>query len=1511
MSAEEAEEGEQSGTDSHVWVGLLSQDVADTVTFSGSADSCDIVFLGPEGQPILPYATGLVQAADAQFNFVSAQSGADRVETRLRAIEDSLARLSLFMEGGAAPAQAAQAKVKAGRQGQDLGSRPKAKAKHPERSVPGTPRPTGAARDLPGLDPAVLKSALDSGIGKKELAEIQGVILQQRPRMSDFGPVKGAGAAADSLAPPGGESPRSSLGEEAHSVDGAGPAHLEAAVVALTKIVGELAKGKRGAGDKQGGLEAALDRAEGIGSGSSEFPGSTGSRSKTAAFRLLQNAVKNEPETIYGSIERLLSEDLLHSREGTDLASSHVVDTYHTRLLDPRWAELCLRRVPADKGDKGGGRGGKGDKGEKGSFYFAPTLSSVAAPGRGWARVSEVLQLWDGLAPVTAESMGRTATKVEKVEAQIAALFEADLASSCAAMPGMHLAKDVEVERLSIPSSPPLFDPCPLLDKTLRELFLHASRYVIRVEEASEVPPRVTFRAPTKRARLDFLAALDKSGEDVRDYYHQFRVSDDRSALYRFEGVFKPGDLAHLPSFRREMWGWSGLAVALGTMAMGDKNSVALGQASHAGLVLDRLGLGVEHFLCIRGRVPRSPVMVGVLIDDLVLLEKALRGDAFNPADCRSPRLVETLHAAYSQVFLPRHEKKAFHLTTEASFWGADLLGERGLVRPSWTRLVPLVSLSLAVLELPAVSVSLLEILAGSWVAAFSFRRRALCLLEDVYRLQRGRGRSDLLVPPTSFRAEVFRWCALAPLVRVRTDLRALSSGFLVASNASDSLGSFVSTSVSPTLTRELLRHVPAKGLWSKLLAPVDAYLRTRGLLEPTAELPAEGYSTHPVFTTVARCLRFRSRAVFKRRRRDHINIKELDSYLSAEEAYAPTVWESSRSLGMLDSQVCIGALLKGDNPADDPTRSRPLRSPTMSEPAWFRLAEGGLWDLEASFSQRDRVALDDGGSSLTKKASECPGKLPLRQFLWPSGHRPRKGASLPGPGYLSLYAGDREDAKAAVGSGFAWALTFDAAHGPDQDLGCPELQEKVLSLVESGAFLAVGIGFSCPSFSTAMQPAWRSSAHPEGLPDLAPHAEAKIAHGNLHCSFVVRLVGSLVRSGIPFWLLGPETSWRWRQRGFEDLLRDGGELGFWTIDYCRFVGGRSLDRRLSWTQVASRLPRALCDRLVTALLKKCNAERGGISACVRDPSPCVGQAANPGPARLTKPRRGSLFDVELVDPRTIALRTRVWDPFIGWLRERLSDEAVLGVFRCPTLLALVLRSYSDELYKVGAPLGNYRQLLAHAQKIVILKAMVGLALAFGWRRWSGVTLATFYCVARPGELLTARRRQVLTPSDMLDEAHPWLYVKIDKPKSRRKAARIQHTKLRDPGALAFLVGLWGKLPRNELLYPGSPSVYRRRWDRLLQLLGVPKELKLTPGSLRSGGAVTAFQQGVSVSELLWRMRLRSLSTLEFYLQETAAMSVLPDLSTRTRRRLLAAASIYDSIVADLLTQASERASRP
>ena len=89
-----------------------------------------------------------------------------------------------------------------------------------------------------------------------------------------------------------------------------------------------------------------------------------------------------------------------------------------------------------------------------------------------------------------------------------------------------------------------------------------------------------------------------------------------------------------------------------------------------------------------------------------------------------------------------------------------------------------------------------------------------------------------------------------------------------------------------------------------------------------------------------------------------------------------------------------------------------------------------------------------------------------------------------------------------------------------------------------------------------------------------------------------------------------------------------------------------------------------------------------------------------------------------------------------------------------------------------------------------------------------------------------------------------------------------------------FLVSVWQKLQPNELLYGGSPSAFRRRWDATLAKIGVGPQHKLTPGSLRGGGAVVSHRHGMPIADLLWRMKLQNVKTLTFYLQETTAMSI-------------------------------------
>lgn len=87
----------------------------------------------------------------------------------------------------------------------------------------------------------------------------------------------------------------------------------------------------------------------------------------------------------------------------------------------------------------------------------------------------------------------------------------------------------------------------------------------------------------------------------------------------------------------------------------------------------------------------------------------------------------------------------------------------------------------------------------------------------------------------------------------------------------------------------------------------------------------------------------------------------------------------------------------------------------------------------------------------------------------------------------------------------------------------------------------------------------------------------------------------------------------------------------------------------------------------------------------------------------------------------------------------------------------------------------------------------------------------------------------LVTAEDLLEPGHGCIYLTIGKPTSRRRAAKLQQMKLNEDFIFSYLQRVWGKLAPKEFLYPGSRSVYRRRWDRLLGVLGVPGGLGLLP----------------------------------------------------------------------------------
>ena len=132
-----------------------------------------------------------------------------------------------------------------------------------------------------------------------------------------------------------------------------------------------------------------------------------------------------------------------------------------------------------------------------------------------------------------------------------------------------------------------------------------------------------------------------------------------------------------------------------------------------------------------------------------------------------------------------------------------------------------------------------------------------------------------------------------------------------MASDASSSREAAVCAPVSPEASVELCRHGLQKGLWSRLLKPLDALLRERGNLPDEEQLSGGAYASHPLWEASCKSLAFSSFGrVRKAARRRHINLGELRAALAAK-ARVGRNWPSSRYVHLQDSQVSLACLVK------------------------------------------------------------------------------------------------------------------------------------------------------------------------------------------------------------------------------------------------------------------------------------------------------------------------------------------------------------------------------------------------------------------------------------------------------------------------------------------------------------------------------------------------------------------------------------------------------------------------
>ena len=489
--------------------------------------------------------------------------------------------------------------------------------------------------------------------------------------------------------------------------------------------------------------------------------------------------------------------------------------------------------------------------------------------------------------------------------------------------------------------------------------------------------------------------------DDLIDYYHMFIITPEQQRRNGFRGAWDAGELR--AAIGTAVGGpKSGTVYAgLNTMAMGNTNSVEFGQAAHIAMAVEANAIADSELIRLHGRIPRSSYCAGIMIDDHVGLEVEPAAtadpvrrvwtalDAAPPGSVGAARF-ESLNRVYAARGLAAHEGKARRRTFKHTFWGSETDGLLGTIRAPVGRVLALSELTMRIYLLGVSSIGLLEVLAGSWVAVLTFRRPLMVLLQRIYAVRRGKMRSDVVRLSEGLLSELALLAILAPLAV--SNLRASGAEHIYASDASNWGTAHVRASIPRKIGTELARHAVSRGAWTRLLSPYQEWLRRHGLLDPADELPGGSLEAPtPLWADVVRSLTFelRKRARTKGRR-PHINIGEVRGAIDAVRDAAQSS-PSSRMLLGLDSQVALGAFAKGRsssnsinaelekslpwilggdiyvllfwvwthfNPADDPTRHLPVRSPDTPLPSWW-----------AAVLRNDYSSLDSIVSALESKS--------------------------------------------------------------------------------------------------------------------------------------------------------------------------------------------------------------------------------------------------------------------------------------------------------------------------------------------------------------------------------------------------------------------------------------------------------------------------------------------------------------------------------------------------------------
>ena len=175
------------------------------------------------------------------------------------------------------------------------------------------------------------------------------------------------------------------------------------------------------------------------------------------------------------------------------------------------------------------------------------------------------------------------------------------------------------------------------------------------------------------------------------------------------------------------------------------------------------------------------------------------------------------------------------------------------------------------------------------------------------------------------------------------------------------------------------------------------------------------------------------------------------------------------------------------------------------------------------------------------------------------------------------------------------------------------------------------------------------------------------------------------------------------------------------------------------------------------------------------------------------------------------------------------------------------------------------------------------------WYAFSALLVVGFMGLLRPGELLRLTASDVVL-ANSLSLASCFAVVRIRRPKNSRQMGVQQYVEIRHPDAVNWLGWLTTRSSKSgAVLWPASAPKFRRMFKAVCDSLGIGN-LKLSPASLRAGGATWLVDEGTEINRVRFLGRWAHLRSLEHYIQvaraEQIALTISPDASARLKALL-------------------------